>query len=110
MIKLAGIVAAAVCFGVFSAPAPATAQISFGFGIGPSWDGYDGSYYRPYYRRHLYQRHYYNNDYDSRYDNDDVYGYGGDDHVTRCEARYRSYDADTDMFLGYDGNYHYCRL
>ncbi len=33
-----------------------------------------------------------------------------DAHVARCEAKYRSYKAETDMFLGYDGNYHRCRL
>ena len=33
-----------------------------------------------------------------------------DDHVAACEARYRSYDPATDMFLGYDGNYHRCNL
>ena len=32
------------------------------------------------------------------------------DHVSRCEARYRSYNEDTDMFLGFDGDYHRCRL
>jgi len=31
-------------------------------------------------------------------------------HVARCEARYRSYNARTDMYLGYDGQYHRCRL
>lgn len=31
-------------------------------------------------------------------------------HVDRCEARYKSYDPETDMFLGYDGDYHRCRL
>jgi len=30
-------------------------------------------------------------------------------HVARCEAKYRSYDARTDTFLGYDGYRHYCR-
>lgn len=33
-----------------------------------------------------------------------------DDNVAACEARYRSYDASTGMYLGYDGNYHPCRL
>ncbi len=33
-----------------------------------------------------------------------------DDHVARCEARYRSYNERTDMFLGYDGDYHRCNL
>ncbi len=32
------------------------------------------------------------------------------DNVAACEARYRSYDASTGMYLGYDGNYHPCRL
>lgn len=31
-------------------------------------------------------------------------------HIRRCEARYKSYDRDTDMFLGYDGDWHRCRL
>lgn len=31
-------------------------------------------------------------------------------HVAACQARYRSYNPATDMYLGYDGNYHYCRL
>lgn len=31
-------------------------------------------------------------------------------HVAACEARYRSYNPDTDMFRGYDGDWHYCRL
>jgi hypothetical protein len=33
-----------------------------------------------------------------------------DDHVARCEAHYRSYDASSDTYLGYDGDYHRCRL
>lgn len=41
-------------------------------------------------------------------------GYGYDDafdeHVAACEARYRSYNAETDMFLGYDGKHHRCNL
>lgn len=35
---------------------------------------------------------------------------GFDGHVAACEARYRSYNAETDMFLGYDGRYHRCNL
>jgi len=31
-------------------------------------------------------------------------------HVAACEARFRSYSAETDMYLGYDGDYHRCRL
>lgn len=30
-------------------------------------------------------------------------------HVAWCEAKYRSYNPSTDMFLGYDGEYHRCR-
>ncbi len=33
-----------------------------------------------------------------------------DGHVAACEARYRSYTAETDMYLGYDGSWHRCRL
>jgi len=31
-------------------------------------------------------------------------------HVARCEARFKSYNPRTDMYLGYDGNYHRCNL
>lgn len=47
------------------------------------------------------------NSYDDRVYIDDGYG---DSHIARCEARYRSYNARTDTFLGYDGYYHRCRL
>lgn len=40
----------------------------------------------------------------------DRYDSNFDDHVAACEARYRSYSSETDMFLGYDGKYHYCNL
>ncbi len=30
-------------------------------------------------------------------------------HVSWCLSRYRSYNADTDTFLGYDGRHHRCR-
>jgi hypothetical protein len=33
-----------------------------------------------------------------------------DDHVAACQARFQSYDAGTDMYLGYDGDYHRCNL
>ncbi len=41
-----------------------------------------------------------------------VYGHAHawDRHVARCYARYRSYDAYSDTFLGYDGYRHRCRL
>jgi hypothetical protein len=31
-------------------------------------------------------------------------------HISRCEARFRSYDRSTDMYMGFDGRHHYCRL
>lgn len=31
-------------------------------------------------------------------------------HVAACQARYRSYNPATDMYLGFDGQYRYCRL
>lgn len=31
-------------------------------------------------------------------------------HVSRCEDQYRSYDARTDTYLGYDGRRHTCTL
>ncbi|WP_127752523.1 MULTISPECIES: BA14K family protein [unclassified Devosia] len=41
-----------------------------------------------------------------------VYDYGPSysAHVRACYARYRSYDARTDTFLGYDGYRHRCNL
>ena len=34
--------------------------------------------------------------------------FGGNAHVQSCMNRYRSYNAGTDMFFGYDGRYHRC--
>lgn len=31
-------------------------------------------------------------------------------HVNRCYNRYRSYDHRSDTYVGFDGQYHYCRL
>ena len=36
-------------------------------------------------------------------------GPGAHGHVAWCEAHYRSYNPSTNLFLGYDGNYHLCR-
>jgi len=33
-----------------------------------------------------------------------------EDKAARCDARYQSYDADTNTFLGFDGKLHECRL
>jgi hypothetical protein len=35
-------------------------------------------------------------------------GPGASAHVEWCQSRYRSYNPDTNMYLGYDGNYHRC--
>jgi hypothetical protein len=34
--------------------------------------------------------------------------YGGGGHVQYCLNKYRSYNPQTDQYLGYDGYYHYC--
>ncbi len=47
------------------------------------------------------------NTYSNRYVDDQAIVIG--DNVAACEARYRSYDASTGMYLGYDGDYHPCR-
>ncbi|MBL8894506.1 MAG: BA14K family protein [Rhizobiales bacterium] len=36
-------------------------------------------------------------------------GPGASAHVEWCLARYHSYNPDTNMYLGYDGNFHRCR-
>jgi hypothetical protein len=41
--------------------------------------------------------------------NDNVVTYGSA-HVRACEQRYRSYDARTDSYMGYDGYRHRCTL
>ena len=33
-----------------------------------------------------------------------------DDHVAACEAKYRSYNAETDMYLSFGGEWKRCRL
>ena len=33
-----------------------------------------------------------------------------DDHIALCEAKYRSYDAETDMYLSFGGEWKRCRL
>ncbi len=33
-----------------------------------------------------------------------------DDHIAACEARYRSYNAETDMYLSFGGDWKLCRL
>lgn len=48
--------------------------------------------------------------YDSGYEDDYDGGDYGDAHVRRCLNRYRSYNPKTDLFRGYDGRLHRCRL
>ena len=33
-----------------------------------------------------------------------------DSHTAACHARFRSYNEDTDMYLGFDGSWHVCAL
>ena len=33
-----------------------------------------------------------------------------DDHIAACEAKYRSYDSDTDMYLSFGGEWKRCTL
>jgi hypothetical protein len=39
-----------------------------------------------------------------------ITGAVGTTHAAACEARYRSYDWQTDTYMGFDGERHYCRL
>ena len=36
--------------------------------------------------------------------------YGYNSHVAKCFAKYKSYDPETDTYLGYDGYRRYCNL
>lgn len=73
-----------------------------GYGAGLLWglgSGlYFGGYGAPY-----YGGGYYGGGYGSGY-----YGASGS-HEAWCFRRYRSYDPDSDTFMGYDGRRHYCR-
>jgi hypothetical protein len=35
---------------------------------------------------------------------------GDDDHIAACEAKYRSYNAETDLYLTFGGEYKHCTL
>jgi hypothetical protein len=97
----------AATMAVTATPAPAQ-NLSFGWSFGPGYLSYDQDY-RPWWRAA------------PRVRSGITIGIDGVDvrfrtsrswrsHVERCEDRYRSYDEDTDQYLGFDGEYHYCRL
>ena len=46
----------------------------------------------------------------SNSNDNDYRGSSYSSHVNACEDAYRSYSAETDMYLGFDGDYHRCRL
>jgi hypothetical protein len=75
--------------------------IAFGFGI-PSY-GYGYPSYGYGYPSYAYG---YDDGYDSSYADQGV----GDEHVQACLERYRSYDPDSDTFLGNDGMRHRCNV
>jgi hypothetical protein len=67
--------------------------VFLGLGLAPFYGGYSPYYAQPY------------------YDEPDYYiqPAGGSRHVRWCYDRYRSYDARSNSFLGYDGDRHRCR-
>ncbi|MDB5539664.1 MAG: hypothetical protein JWQ89_1391 [Devosia sp.] len=138
MNKIASAAVATVLAGIMAIPAPASAAtISFGMGqqqryvssqclSHPNWRGCDdwrrnhnrwgSNDYRNWYR---WNRPYLGNFAAGLFGfavgaalassvNRDNSGF--DEHVAACEDRYRSYNAETDMFYGYDGRYHRCNL
>jgi hypothetical protein len=119
MKKIIALATAAVCAGVLALPlatVPAAAQsFSFGWGVnaGPGWNRWDGPRWYPD-RNHYPRRHYPRRSgisIDLGPVDINVRGSRGwSSHVARCEARFRSYNPRTDMYLGYDGEYHRCRL
>lgn len=114
MKKLAGGLIALVLAAALAIPAPASAQsFSFGFNVGPRlsycdrypWDC------RPNYR--IYHPHHpiYRPRARISVDLGPLrFSVRARTHVARCEARFQSYDRDTDMYLGFDGDWHRCRL
>ena len=100
---------------------------------------YRGYHYRPYYRGRYYDRDYYNGGaavaagvlgfatgaivgsaataprYAPGYYGGSARYYGGQssgsaDWIAACQAKYRSFNPSTGMYLGYDGDYHRCQL
>lgn len=108
-VKAIGAVALAAALGSASIAPATAASFSFGFGVnsGPGFYTHSHSDWRwrqPVFRAPMYRA--------PRggisIDIGPLHLSAG--HVSRCEARFRSYDRDTDMYMGFDNRRHYCRL
>lgn len=104
----------AVLAGLIMAPVPVAAQsFSFSFGV-----PHHHHHYYDYYPRSFH--HYYFDDYRPRYRPRarirvdlgpfSITAGGRLGHIARCEARFRSYDRRRDSYMGFDGEWHRCRL
>lgn len=85
---------------------PAQAQsfsFGFGFGNGPSFHSYNDSDWR--WRNRHFPRARSNFGFSVN-----VAPRYRSSHVSRCEDRFRSYDRRTDMYMGFDGDWHRCTL
>jgi hypothetical protein len=113
IIAIAGTLAMAAALALPAAPAAAQSlSFGFGFGGGPSFGSrYDGPRFWP---RHHHHHRYHRGGPRVGLSFDlgpvDIRVRGNLGHISRCEAHCRSYDRRTDMYLGYDGDYHRCRL
>ncbi|MDC9822438.1 BA14K family protein [Devosia sp. ZB163] len=132
MRKLALAAVAAAVLGLMATSMPAQAQGRLGYGYSPGmgnrWDGgWNNRRYNNYWNGNRYMNRWGYRPYgwgigagavglgvgaaiaNDRYYNNNMVVID-DNHVAACEAKYRSYNAQTDMFLGYDGQYHRCNL
>ncbi|MFO1184937.1 MAG: BA14K family protein [Bauldia sp.] len=117
MRKLSFLTMAVVAGGLALAASAANAQTSFGFGFGFGNPGYYGQTYYGYYPQNYYSYPQYSyGTYGYGYGWPQTYAYpqatypqvATNDHVAWCQARYRSYNVQTDSFTGYDGRLHRC--
>jgi hypothetical protein len=111
MKKIAAGLLALMLAGPLAIPAPASAQsFSFGFNVGPRvsycdmypWDCRPRHrFFRPRARVHFDA---------GPFIRFSISGPRFRSHVIRCERRFKSYDRRSDMYLGFDGDWHRCRL
>jgi hypothetical protein len=96
---LATLAAAGAIMAATAAPADARTSFSFSIGTGGFYP-FGGPVYYPRTYSYAYAPYY--------VAPAPVVTYGFSSHVAWCQQHYRSYNAATDTFLGYDGHYHYC--
>jgi hypothetical protein len=105
---LAAALTAATIATTTTEPAQARTSFSVSIGTGGPFFGYPSYGYAPYsygYAAPSYGYYAYSQPTYQTY----AVAPGYNAHVAWCQSHYRSYNAASDTFLGYDGQYHYCQ-